>query len=123
MSTRRVVAVGCAVVLTLLVGASWFAYTLGYYHAIRGGIAQNSSVDEAIGYFLTAYEKNPDAFMVAHDLACCYALKGDDDACFKWLSRALSSSYGDYAKETARTESDFDSVRTSDRFQELIFDQ
>ena len=111
-----------AVVTLLAVGAGIWAYSLGYYHALRGGIAETRDVDKAIFYFKTAYEKNPQAFMVAHDIACCYALKGDKESCFHWLRLALKSDYGDYAKKYAKTEHDFDSVRQTAEFQSLIYD-
>jgi len=105
----------------LAVGAGTWAYSNGYYHALRGGFAQGGGdVDGAILYFKAAYERNPDAFMVAHDLAGCYALKGDKESCFEWLRVALKSSYADYARKHAKTASDFDSVRQTKEFQSLI---
>ena len=111
------------VVSLSVVGAGFWAYSHGYYHAMRGGIAQDDKdLDKAIYYFKIAYEKNPQAFMVAHDIACCYALKGDNDSCFHWLRLALKTPYADYAKKYAKTEPDFDSVRQTAEFQSLIYD-
>ena len=109
-------------VTLLAVGGGIWAYSHGYYHALRGGIAETTDVDKAIFYFKIAYEKNPQAFMVAHDIACCYALKGDKESCVHWLRLALKSDYGDYAKKYAKTEHDFDSVRQTAEFQSLIYD-
>jgi tetratricopeptide (TPR) repeat protein len=107
----------------LVIGGGIWAYSNGYYHALRGGIAQgNNDLDKAIIYFKTAYKKNPEAFMVAHDLACCYALKGDNESCFYWLRLALKTRYANYAKKWAKTEHDFDSVRQTKEFQSLIYD-
>jgi len=112
-----------AAVILLVVGAGVWAYTHGYYHAMRGGIAKdNKDLDGAIYCFKIAYEKNPQAFMVAHDIACCYALKGDNASCFHWLRLALKTHYADYAKKYAKTEPDFDSVRQTPEFQSLIYD-
>jgi hypothetical protein len=112
-----------AVVILLSVGACIWVYSHGYYHALRGGIAQSrKDVDEAIAFLNVAYEKNSDAFMVAHDLACCYALKGDRESSIHWLRLALKTSYAGYAKEYAKTEPDFDSVRQTPEFQALIYD-
>jgi len=112
-----------AVVGILAAGGGFWAYTHGYYHAMRGGIAQdNKDLDKAIYYFKIAYEKNPEVFMVAHDIACCYALKCDNESCFHWLRLALKSHYADYAKKYAKTEHDFDSVRQTAEFQSLIYD-
>src|SRR5882672_4468801 len=107
------VVIGVLALLGLLVvGGGIWIYSHGYYHAMRGGIAQSDKdLDKALVYFKIAYEKNPDAFMVTHDIACCYALKGDNESCFHWLRLALKSPYADYAKKYAKTESDFDSVR------------
>jgi len=117
-------AIGVLALLSLLaVGGGIWVNSHGYYHAMRGGIAQdNKDLDKAIFYFKIAYEKNPEAFMVAHDIACCYALKGDNESCFHWLRLALKSHYADYAKKYAKTEHDFDSVRQTAEFQSLIYD-
>jgi tetratricopeptide (TPR) repeat protein len=110
-------------IVAMAVGGCVWAYSRGYYHALRGGMAQSEKkYDEAISHFKTAYGKNPEAYMVAHDIACCYALKGDKESCFHWLRIALKSSYADYAKEYAKTERDFDSVRKTPEFQALIHD-
>jgi tetratricopeptide (TPR) repeat protein len=111
-----------AMVSLLAVGGGIWAYSNGHYHALRGGFAQDKDLDKAVFYFKIAYEKNPQAFMVAHDIACCYALKGDNESCFHWLRLALKSHYADYAKKYAKTEHDFDSVRQTAEFQSLIYD-
>jgi tetratricopeptide (TPR) repeat protein len=121
---NRIMLLGAiAVVLALAAGGLW-AYSRGYYHALRGGMAQSdNNLDAAIAYFTVAYGKNPDTFMVAHDLACCYALKGDNASCFHWLRLALKTSYADYAKQYAKQERDFDAVRQTPEFQSLIYDR
>jgi hypothetical protein len=118
------VAVGVlAVVCLLVVGGGAWAYSHGYYDALRGGFAQDDHhLDQAIFFFKAAYQKNPECFMVAHDLACCFALKGDNESCFHWLQLALKAHYADYAKKYAKTEHDFDSVRQTPEFQSLIYD-
>ena len=116
--------IGVLVLLSLLTagGAIW-ACSHGYYHAMRGGLSQNQNdLDNAIYHFTIAYEENPETFMVAHDLACCYALKGNNDSCFHWLRLALKSHYADYARNYAKTEHDFDAVRQTAEFQSLIYD-
>jgi tetratricopeptide (TPR) repeat protein len=121
--TLQIVCVVLAVLFLLVLAAGIWAYSNGYYHALRGGIAHgDNDIDTAIAYFKAAYEKNPDAFMVAHDLACCYARKGDRESCFHWLRLALKTRYADYAKNYARTEHDFDSVRGTREFQSLVYD-
>ena len=106
---------------TLLVGGGAWVYSHGYYHALLGGKAQGEGhLDQAIGYFAIAYDKNPNAFMVAHDMACCYALKGDNESCFHWLEIAVKSTHGNFARSSAKTDPDFDSVRQTPEFQALI---
>ncbi len=117
---RLVAAAGGFVVLVVFIGG-FCGYRYGYYDALRGGVAHaRGDLDVAIRWFERAYSKNPNAFMVAHDIACCYARKGDEEQCFSWLEKALESSYGDYAREYAKSEEDFESVRGSGRFQELL---
>ena len=77
---RLVAAAVGFVVLVVFIGG-FCGYRYGYYDALRGGVAHaRGDLDVAIRWFERAYSKNPNAFMVAHDIACCYALKGDDDA-------------------------------------------
>jgi hypothetical protein len=119
---RRILQVICAVIAVLIATGGIWAYSNGYYHALRGGIAESGKdFDEAIFYFKIAYEKNSDAFMVAYDIACCHALKGDCDSCFHWLRLALKSRYAEYARNYAKTDHDFDSVRARVEFQTLIY--
>lgn len=116
-------AVGVMAVVSLLtIGGGIWAYSNGYYHAFRGGIAQHKDLDKAIFYYKIAYDKNPEAFMVAHDIAGCYALKGDNESCFHWLRIALKSHYANYAKKYAKTADDFDSIRQTAEFQSLVYD-
>jgi len=108
--------------LLLILGGAW-TYRSGYVDALRGGFSQNAGdLDSAIQHFKAGYEKNPNAFMVAHDIACCYALSGENEECFHWLKIALQSSYGHFAKEHAKKDADFRSVRQTPQFQALIFD-
>jgi tetratricopeptide (TPR) repeat protein len=111
-----------AFAIVVLIGAGVWAYSNGYYHAVRGGIASKSDKDQAIALFKVAYEKNPQAFMVAHDIACCYAEKGDYESCFHWLRLALKTNHADYVKKYARTDQEFDSIRQTPEFRSLIDD-
>jgi tetratricopeptide (TPR) repeat protein len=105
----------------ILIGTGIWGYRKGYYHAMRGGFAQSEGrLDDAIGYFKQAYAKNPNAFMVAHDLACCYSLKDDRKNCFLWLRKALETDHRDYVRKSARKEVDFANVRDDAEFKTLI---
>jgi len=107
--------------LVLFVGLGIWGYQKGYYDALRGGFAQDEGrLDEAIGHFRRAYDRNPNAYMVAHDLACCYALKNDRRNCFLWLGKALETDHPDAVRKNARTEIDFTNVREDPEFKSLI---
>ena len=115
----KTVSLGAAVVAFFVAAVG--GHRLGYYDALRGGMAQNAGhLDAALVWFGRAYAKNPEAFMVAHDIACCHALKGDQKQCFIWLETALNSSYGGFAGTHAKSEKDFASVRETARFKELL---
>jgi len=77
-------------------------------------------LDVAIGYFQRAYDRNYNATMVAHDLACCYSLKNDRKNCFLWLRRALATDHAETVRKWARTEADFINVREDEEFKALI---
>jgi len=118
MRNFRIIALG---ILAAFGGAIIVAYPTGYCHALLGGIVQHQDVNKAIYLYKIAYAKNPEAFMVAHDIACCYALDGDNDACFHWLRLALKSNYAGYAKNWAKTERDLASVRQTPEFRAMIY--
>ena len=110
-----------AILLLALVGLGTWGYQKGYYHALRGGMVQDDgNPDEAIAFFERAYAKNPQAYMVAHDLACCYSLKNDRKNCFLWLRRALQTDHADSVRKSARRDKDFNNVREDAEFKSLI---
>jgi tetratricopeptide (TPR) repeat protein len=117
------IVLACFTVISLIVaGGGILAYSQGYYHSLLGGHAENDkNIDKAIYYYKISYEKNPEAFMVAHSLACCYAKKGDNNSCFYWLRIALKTHHADYARNYSKTEHDLDSVRQTPEFQSLIY--
>jgi predicted HTH domain antitoxin len=59
---------------------------------------------------------NADSF---YNQACCYALQGDVEQAIENLQQAINLSPEKY-REMAKTDSDFDSIRDSERFQALI---
>ena len=112
-----------AIFCVLLISGGFWTYRNGYVDALQGGFAQDRGyLDSAIAHFKAGYAKNPNAFMVAHDIACCYALEGENEECFRWLKIALQTSYGHFAKEHAKKDPDFRSVRQTPQFQELVYD-
>jgi tetratricopeptide (TPR) repeat protein len=117
----KILLVGVVAAVVLAVGAVWWALGPAFYHALPGVLAEQSGdYDSAIRHYLRIVERKPNAFMMAHDIACCYARKGDREQALRWLRRALESSYGDYARDWALTEEDFDSIRDTDEFRALL---
>ena len=107
--------------LLTLIGAGIWGHRKGYTLAMRGGMAEaEGPLDEAISHFQQAYEKNPNAYMVAHDLACCYAQKNDKQNCFLWLRKALETDHGDAVRKSASKDKGFANVRNDAEFKSLI---
>lgn len=120
-SLWRLLLWGCLGIVVLAVAAGWWMLGPAFYQVVPGVLAERSrDYDEAIRRYKQVVERKPDAFMIAHDIACCYARKGDREEALLWLRRALESSYGDYARDWARTEDDFDSVRDTEEFRALV---
>ena len=74
--------------------------------------------EEAIASYDKALEVKPDKYEAWYNKACCYGLQKNVDLAIESLKHAiaLDSKYRDIAK----TDSDFDGIRDSDRFRELI---
>ncbi len=76
---------------------------------------------------MTAYDK---AIEIQHDYnwawynkACFYALKGNADMAIKYIKIVMNLVDGKECLDLAKTDIDFDNIRESDRFQELINQQ
>lgn len=75
--------------------------------------------EEAIGSFNKALELKPDYADAFYNKACCYALQGNVEQALENLQQAINLSPNEY-RQDAKTDSDFDSLRDSERFQALI---
>jgi tetratricopeptide (TPR) repeat protein len=75
--------------------------------------------EEAIGSFNKALELKPDYADAFYNEACCYALQGNVEQAIKNLQQAINLIPDEY-REDAKTDSDFDSIRDSERFQALL---
>jgi tetratricopeptide (TPR) repeat protein len=117
---RIAVFVGAGLFVVALAAGGGLAYSRGYYHAMRGGMIEDENPRGALVFFRRAYEMNPDAYMVAHDIACCHARLGERDEAIAWLKTALGCTYGEYARTWARTEKDFTSLRGDPEFERLL---
>ncbi|MCY7386352.1 MAG: tetratricopeptide repeat protein, partial [Microcoleus sp. CAN_BIN18] len=75
--------------------------------------------EEAIASYDKALEFKPDDPGVFYNKACCYALHGQADLSIQNLQRAINLNPDKY-REMAKTDSDFDKVRSHSQFQALI---
>jgi len=76
-------------------------------------------LEEAIASFDKALEFKPDDPGAFYNKACCYALHSQIDQAIQNLHQAINQNPEKY-REMAKTDSDFDSIRSHTRFQALI---
>ncbi|WP_293126343.1 tetratricopeptide repeat protein [Microcoleus sp. bin38.metabat.b11b12b14.051] len=75
--------------------------------------------EEAIASYDKVLEFKPDDPDAFYNKACCYALSGQVDSSIQNLQRAIALNPHKY-REVAKTDSDFDKVRSHPEFQALI---
>ena len=75
--------------------------------------------EEAIASLDKALEIKPDDDATFYTKACCYALHSQIDQAIHNLQQAINLNPEKY-REMAKTDSDFDSIRSHTRFQALI---
>ncbi|MEG4391910.1 tetratricopeptide repeat protein [Microcoleus sp. BROC3] len=75
--------------------------------------------EEAIASYDKALEIKPDFDNAFYNKACCYALQSQIDQAIQNLQQAINLNPDEY-REMAKTDSDFDSIRSHTRFQSLI---
>ena len=86
----------------------------------RGFVLYNLvRLNEAIASYNKALEFKPDYHEALYNKACCYALQGNVEQAIENLQQAIKLS-PDIYRDMARTDSDFDSIRDSERFQALL---
>ncbi len=86
----------------------------------RGYILYNlGRLEEAIASYDKALEFKPDDTSAFYNKACCYALHSQIDQAMQNLQQAINLNPDKY-REMAKTDSDFDSMRSDVRFQALI---
>jgi tetratricopeptide (TPR) repeat protein len=76
-------------------------------------------LEEAIASYDKALEFKPDDTSAFYNKACCYALHSQIDQAIQNLQQAIDLNPDKY-REMAKTDSDFDSIRSDVRFQALI---
>ncbi|PLZ91823.1 hypothetical protein CEN44_07580 [Fischerella muscicola CCMEE 5323] len=86
---------------------------------IRGiALRQLGRYEEAIASYDKALEIKPDYHQAWYNKACCYALQVNIEQAIENLQKAII--LNPECREMAKTDSDFDSIRDDERFQELI---
>ena len=85
---------------------------LGHIYSMQGRL------DEAIVQYKNAIAINPDYVTAHYNLACAYSLKNEKTLAIETLQKAimLDQKY----IEMSKTDSDFDNIRESPKFQQLI---
>ena len=76
-------------------------------------------LEEAIASYDKALKIKPDEPGAFYNKACCYALQSQIDQAIQNLQQAIDQNPEKY-REMAKTDSDFDSIRSHTRFQALI---
>lgn len=72
---------------------------------------------KAVHTLESALKVDPSFYLAKYNLACYYALAGDEERCFEYLAEAVRHN-ADYAR-MAKEEQDFAPVRESDTFEEI----
>ena len=80
-------------------------------------LIQQRKFEDAIEALLTLFRLHPE-YVNSYKLACAYALNGDKDKAFEWLSKAAQAGW----KNTAlmATDPNMDSLRDDPRYAEII---
>lgn len=81
--------------------------------------ADKGELDKARGLFTTLLEQHPDAWQGHFNAACLEARVGDKERALDHFERAVELE-PEKAREFARTDSDFDSIREDARFSALV---
>ncbi|NJL09205.1 MAG: tetratricopeptide repeat protein [Calothrix sp. SM1_7_51] len=76
--------------------------------------------DESINLCNKALDINPDYSRAWYSLACSYAMLKDTEKAIKYLGKAIQINSLRY-RETAKNDSDLDSIRQDERFQQFVY--
>ena len=88
------------------------------YWFVANGPYARGDYEQAIEIVTEGLAEWPDHPTMHYQLACYEALAGNADAAFEHLAKACAGD--ERAKEWARGDEDFDSVRDDPRFKELV---
>lgn len=93
-----------------------------YWNDMGLALVNIERYEEAMTAYDRAIEIKPDYNWSWYNKACCYAVQGNTELAIINLQQAINLD-GKECIEWAKTDTDFDSLRKSDRFQELINQQ
>jgi quercetin dioxygenase-like cupin family protein len=86
---------------------------------VANSYADSGDLERAREVFAELLDKNPDAWQGFFNAACLEARLGDRERAFEYLERAIELE-PERAREFAKTDSDFDSIRDDPRFVALL---
>jgi quercetin dioxygenase-like cupin family protein len=89
---------------------------------VANSYADQGDLEGARELMNQALEKHPDSWQGYFNAACLEARLGDRERAFEYLERAVALE-PEQAREFARTDSDFDSIRDDSRFSALVAGQ
>ncbi|NEP14382.1 MAG: tetratricopeptide repeat protein [Symploca sp. SIO2C1] len=92
-----------------------------FLFAVGNGLYKLRRIEDAIASYDKAIEFNPDDDAAWYNKACFYALQNNCDLAIENLQQAIHLNPDEY-REMAKTDSDFDNLRSDTRFQALIQD-
>lgn len=82
-------------------------------------LRQLGNLQEAIANYDIAIELKPDYAIAWYNKACCYALQGNTELALLNLQRTIQLNAVEYLSK-AKTDPDFDNIRTNQQFQSLV---
>lgn len=95
------------------VSSGWEDFQVAEGYRRQGDLARGRAAIRA------AIDREPDAWEGAYNAACFESLTGDADAALRHLRRAVELNPGE-VREYAADDTDFDSIRSDDRFAEAL---
>ncbi|HEX6178432.1 MAG TPA: M56 family metallopeptidase, partial [Thermoanaerobaculia bacterium] len=91
-------------------GGEWYGHAYDLY--------RDDKYEEAIAAFQKSIEHGHRVAASKYNIACSYALLGDENNAVRWLNDAIASGWDNF--DHIAEDSDFDPIRTSPQFQQLI---
>lgn len=92
-------------------------YMTGYYYTALSYLYLDE-IDEGIQFLQSILERTSGDPDLCYLLARFYAKKGNTDQALNWLNTAVNAGYNDI--ETLQSETDFDNIRSRERYQSII---